>query len=195
MCIWLRGSALVEPGQTLIAGERLAQTGLSGQLTGAHLHVQLENVWSTSLPAAFVEAEGAQGCDWVPETGDTVTSAANVAPYLVWRGQASDIPADAFAAYGVHDLRGPKARLMSRSTSVEVTGRVDEGQEEAWLMLFSDAGGDAVSWLKMPVDGGHFEGVWDLGDVPLGRYGWAVVAVAAGEPPIAPAAVRLTLIE
>jgi hypothetical protein len=189
------GSAVVEPGQSVEAGERLARTGLSGQLTGPHLHVQLENAWSASLPAAFVELEEPRSCGWVPSTGETVQAATDVAPHLVWRGAASEIPADAFSAYGVRDLRGPQARLMSRSALVEVTGEVDEGRDDVWFMVFPEGGGDAVSWLRMQAADRRFEGVVDLRQLPLGRYGWAVVAVAQGESPNAPVAVRMSLID
>ena len=190
-----RGSALVEAGQHVIAGEALAETGLSGQMTGAHLHIQLENTWSASLPAAFVEVEGPQRCEWVPDVGDVVSAAPDVAEHLVWRGQPSEVPADTFAAYGVAELYGPQARLMSRSRPVEVTGRVEAGRKDAWLMLFPEAGGDAVYGLQMPFDGERFEGTLDLRDVPVGRYGWAVVAVGEGEAPSAPAAVRVSVID
>jgi len=190
-----KGSALVEAGQHVIAGEALAETGLSGQLTGAHLHIQLENTWSASLPAAFVEYEGVQRCEWVPDVGDVVASAPDVAQHLVWRGQPSGVPTDTFAAYGVPELRGPQARLMSRSRPVEVTGRVDAGRKGAWLMLFPEEGGDAVYGLQMTVDGERIAGTLDLSDVAVGRYGWAVVAVGEGEAPSAPVAVRVSVID
>lgn len=189
------GSALVVPGQHVEAGEPLALTGLSGQLTGAHLHMQVENTWSASLPAAFIEVDAPRDCAWNPETGTTVARAPDIAPHLVWRGEASELPPDAFASYGVPELRGVKARLMSRSAPVALSGRVDAGYADAWFLLLPETGGDAVFWLHMPVEQGHIEGALDLSEVPVGRYGWAVVAVAEGESPSVPASVRLSLID
>jgi murein DD-endopeptidase MepM/ murein hydrolase activator NlpD len=187
------GSAEVAPGDLVDAGRRLATTGLSGQLTGAHLHFHVENAWSETLPAAFVSLDTTPRCDWVPATGETVARPADVAETLTWTGQVSEVPADAFALFGVPELRGAPARLFSRQTPYGLSGRVDPGMDEAWALVFPEAGGDAVAWVGMAVTDGHFAGTLDLSSLSPGRYGWAVVAVANGDQPFASRTLRLTL--
>jgi murein DD-endopeptidase MepM/ murein hydrolase activator NlpD len=185
--------ALVAAGDVVDAGSPLATTGLSGQLTGAHLHFQVENVWSESLPAAFVSLNEPLGCDWVPVVGEPVSRAPEVADDLVWTGQASQVPPDAFAAEGVQALHGAPARLFSRRSTYAISGRVGSGLDEVWVLVFPEDGGDAVAWEGVAVTDGRFAGELHLSAIPAGRYGWAAVAVAAGVTPEAPRSIRFTL--
>ena len=186
-------SALVEAGDVVKGGEALARTGLSGQLTGAHLHFQVENTWSRSVPAAFVAPSDERECAWVPELGELARQAPGVASVLVWSGRASEVPADAFQRYGVSAIFGLNARLMARSESYQVIGEVEGGASSVWLLMLPEEGGDAVAWLEMPVHEGRFDGRWELSHLQAGRYGWAAVAVSEGETPRVSETVRVSL--
>ena len=188
-------SALVAAGDLVSAGQPLALTGLSGMMSGPHLHFQVENVWSQSVPAGFVSTTLAKRCDWVPITGEDAGQSAELAPYLLGPEEASELPHDAFKRFGVDALYGAKARLISRSDPITLYGQAQEGAERVWALLLPEGGGDALAWLEMPVVDGHFEGVWDLGHVPTGRYGWAVVAMAEGVAPSVEESIRVSLLE
>ena len=188
-------SAQVAPGDVVAGGQPLAVTGLSGQLTGTHLHFQVENAWSETLPSAFLGLADPPACDWVPVTTEVLPPPSEVSDSLVWRGRASDVPADSFAEFGVHDLQGAPARLMSRSDRYHLSGRVDPGLSDAWALVFPEHGGDSVASKRMPVADGRFSGTLNLSGLRPGRYGWVVVAVAEGELPEAPRSVRFTLVQ
>ncbi len=188
-------SSLVAPGDVVAAGDTLANTGLSGLLGAAHLHFQVENVWSTTLPATFVEAEAPFTCMRRPARDEAVARPANVASTLVGTTQVSDIPADAFAEAGVTAVSGLPGRLMSRSEVYDITGAADPSFDTVWLLVFPDEGGDAALALDMPLDpDGAFGGKLTLDDLDPGRYGWAMAA-AHGADVFAPAAIRLSVID
>ncbi|HRE91065.1 MAG TPA: M23 family metallopeptidase, partial [Myxococcota bacterium] len=105
------GSAMVGPGDVVLAGQVLAETGESGQLTGPHLHFQVENVWSESVPAVFARG---LGCDWVPMVGEQVIARP---VRLSTEAAVSELPAGSFEEDGVVDAVGLPARLLSRSES------------------------------------------------------------------------------
>lgn len=188
-------SAQVAAGDVVVAGQLLAVTGLSGRLTGSHLHFQVENAWSETLPAVFISLAEPPACDWVPDTHEVITASFLGADSLVWRGEASEVPPDTFAGFGVYELAGAPARLFSRGETYALSGRVDPGQSDVYVLVLPEGGGDAVAWERMPVVDEHFAGALDLSGVSPGRYGWAVVAVAADETPQVPQSIRLTVVE
>ena len=187
-------SAMVSAGQSVAAGTPLALTGLSGRMTGAHLHFQLENSWSQSLPATFVHREAPHRCDWVPVLGEVVGRAEGVSQDLVWGGQPSALPLAAFAEHGVLELHGLPARLMSRGALYEVSGRAAPGMGEVWVLILPEGGGDALLWEGLTVVDGRFAGRLSLGDLQRGRYGWAAVAVPSGESPFVTRSIRMSLV-
>lgn len=187
-------SAAVAAGDPVAAGQPLGETGLSGQLTGPHLHFQVENVFDESLPARFVTPDPPLDCTRHPDTGDEVLRPREVAATLVGPDAPSALPPDAFAAYGVASLQGAPARLMERSRQYGLHGSVEPGATEVVVMLFPEGGGDAVHGFALDVVDGVFSGTLTLASVPPGRYGWAAVATA-GEPPFAEKAIRVSVVD
>jgi murein DD-endopeptidase MepM/ murein hydrolase activator NlpD len=170
------GSAEVAPGDVVEAGTMLGRTGESGQMTGPHLHFQVENVWSESVPARFANEDG---CDWLPETGDLV-----VARPLILDGhdRISMLPADTFAEDGVVDVEGLPARLYDLEMPLQVSGRAPARvSKEVFFLLIPPEGGAAVFAERWQLTGQHrFQGVLDLSGLPPGPYGVALVAGSGG---------------
>ncbi len=188
------GSAAVSPGDAVAAGEVLGDTGLSGQLTGPHLHFHLENVWSDSLPARFADAPAAR-CDLQPDTGDRVTADPAIAPLLVARSAPSDMPADAFAEWGVARLDGLPARLFERHARYRVSGTAAAGSSDVYLLLIPPEGGTAVAFWQLPVRDGRFSGEVRLSAVPAGTYGVGAVAVGPLDDVLVERTVRASVLE
>ncbi|TNF24267.1 MAG: M23 family metallopeptidase [Deltaproteobacteria bacterium] len=183
-------SAVVAPGDPVFAGDLLARTGLSGQLTGPHLHFALENAWSESLPARFVDPDGG-GCDLLPERDAVVTAGPHDGAALVVDGAPSAMPADAFAGSGVRALDGLPARLFEAGRAYTARGSAP-GADAVWFLLIPPDGGTAVAALELPVKDGAFAGRvrWTA---PPGRYGLGAVAVGPGDPIVVEATVRITI--
>ncbi|PKN58479.1 MAG: hypothetical protein CVU56_05635 [Deltaproteobacteria bacterium HGW-Deltaproteobacteria-14] len=184
------GSATVAPGDPVRAGDVLATTGLSGQMTGPHLHFALENAWSQSLPARFVDPGGA-GCALLPELGDVVTAGDDDGASLIVAGAPSALPPGAFAATGVAALRGLPARLFARGRRYAVSGEAP-GASAVWLLLIPPEGGTAVAAVELPVSDGRFTGALRV-TAPAGRYGLGAVAVVPGDAITVDATVRVTV--
>lgn len=188
------GAARVAPGDAVAAGAVLSETGLSGQLTGPHLHFQLENVWSQSLPARFVVPGGGAGCGLLPDTGEVVSAAAGDPATLVAWGAASAMPEDAWAEDGVLAARGLPARLFEGDGRFGVAGVAAAGADDVVFLLLPPAGGAALASWRFPVRAdGAFSGEVDLRGLTGGRYGLGAVAVAAGDPVFVEAAIRVTI--
>ena len=189
-----QGSAQVSPGELVAAGDHLADTGLSGQLSGPNLHFHVENVWSETVPVRFVGADGIGGCTRDPVEGDSVARPAGLRDSLLAPDGLSDIPISAFAHAGITQIQGLPGRLFSRSTAYDLRGLTEAGATTVALMIFEEGGGDVVHGLSLPVDDGMFEGSLDLGTLAAGRYGWAMVATE-GEIPESPIAIWLTVVD
>jgi len=187
-----QGSARVGPGDRVLAGEHLADTGLSGQMTGPHLHFHVENVWGQSLPARFLDPARGR-CDLLPERGDTVRADHAAAPHLVARRDASPMPAESFAGYGVSALVGLPSRVLDARRTYRLTGAARSGAVEVVVLLVPPGGGQVVNHWRLPVSGGRFEGDVSFALVPPGRYGVGLVAVAFGQPIGIDATVRVTV--
>ncbi|MGM0574594.1 MAG: M23 family metallopeptidase [Myxococcota bacterium] len=189
----------VSPGQRVEAGAVLGETGLSGRMTGPHLHFHVENAWSRTLPARFVRREAPFACERRPRTGDGVIRPAGLRGSLVGPEEPSPVPEDAFADLGVEAIRGMPARLVERDATLSIYGRAAPGADRVFVMIFPEGGGDALLWLDMEVRDGRFGATFSIGaakpDFPPGRYGWAAVAVPEGEEAFAPRAIRLTVVE
>ena len=186
------GSAQVSPGDQVAAGDHLADTGLSGQLSGPNLHFHVENVWSETVPVRFVSQDGLGGCTRDPVQGDSVARPAGLRDSLLAPDSPSDIPISAFAHAGITQIQGLPGRLFSRSTKYEIRGLTEVNATTVALMIFEEGGGDAVFGLSLPVVDGKFEGGLDLGTLAAGRYGWAMVATQ-GEIPESSIAIWLTV--
>ena len=182
-------SARVAVGDVVEPGEVLATTGLSGQMTGPHLHFQVENVWSRSLPARFAEPDG---CTLLPALDDTVR--AWEAP-LVTSDRVSSMPSDAFQEDGVVALAGLPARLFERAEHPTISGRTTlDGAVEVWLLVLPAVGGDALFAQRFAVASGRFSGKLDLRGLDPGQYGLALVAGDGGEVHV-PRSVRAAVVE
>jgi hypothetical protein len=184
------GSARVLPGDVVQAGEILAETGESGQLTGPHLHFQVENVWSESIPAAFATPSS---CSWVPVQGERVVAQAlaladEVAP--------SALPPTTFAEDGVVDVVGLPARLFSRESPYPLRGRAPaRSATEVYFLVLPAEGGTALFAQRFVVAQNRwFEGALDLSTVAPGQYGVALVA-GSGQAVRVPRSVRAAIIE
>jgi len=183
------GSAVVAPGDVVLAGEVLARTGLSGQMTGPHLHFQVENVWSASVPARFATP---LGCVHLPQQDETVSAwAVPLAPSEV----LSPMPADTFAEDGVVAVAGLPGRLFESSERPLIKGRTTlVGATEVWFLVLPDRGGNAVFAQDFAVVDGAFEGRLDLSELAAGQYGVALVAGSGGGVSV-PRSVRAAIVE
>jgi hypothetical protein len=182
-------SANVAPGDVVAAGDELARTGLSGQMNGPHLHFQVENVWSSSVPARFADDTG---CTWLPVEDELVVA---WAPPLAASEATSEMPAETFAAEGVSGLEGFPARLFERGERPRVSGRATlEGASEVWFLVLPAAGGAALHAQRFAVEGGAFAGRLELGEVTPGQYGIALVAGRGGPVEVA-RSVRAAVVE
>lgn len=184
------GSALVMPGDVVLAGQPLAETGESGQLTGPHLHFQVENVWSESVPAVFARG---LSCDWVPMDGERVVARPVT---LSTEASVSPLPGLAFEEDGVVDAAGLPARLLSRSDVYAVTGRAPaRAATEVYFLALPPTGGTAVFAQRFDVAPNRtFSGTLDLTELPEGQYGWALVA-GTGQAVRVPRSVRAAVID
>lgn len=187
-------SARVLPGQAVVAGAHLADTGLSGQLTGPHLHFHVENVWSDSLPATFISAEGSSGCSLDAQRGDELERGDELRELLVGPDALSELPLSTFAQSGITQIEGLPARVFHRGESYAFRGHTEPGRTAVALMIFPQGGGDVLHGVSVPVVDGAFEGDLSLGSLEPGQYGWAMVATS-GEVPSSPWAIWLTVID
>lgn len=184
------GSARVMPGDVVQVGEILAETGESGQLTGPHLHFQVENVWSESIPAAFATPSS---CSWVPVLGELVVARGLA---LTDEARTSTLPSSTFAEDGVVDVVGLPARIFGRETPYPISGRAPaRSATEVYFLVIPAEGGTAVFAQRFVVAPNRwFEGVLDLSAVAPGQYGIALVA-GSGQAVRVPRSVRAAIIE
>lgn len=187
------GGAEVLAGDWVEAGQRLGVTGLSGQMTGPHLHFHVENVWSETLPARFVDlARG--GCDWRPAKGDTVAGDRRASAPLIGRDELSVVPEDTWSENEVVEVQGLPARLYETSERLTVSGRVTlDGAAEVVMLFLPPEGGTAIAVRRFAVDGDEFVGALRLDDLPPGSYGVALVA-GTGGPVNVPRSVLTTVL-
>lgn len=189
------GGAEVRPGDAVQAGERLGVTGLSGQMTGPHLHFQVENVWSESLPARFIDPQQG-GCGMFPKEGDTVRAAAWARKDLIGRMTLSDIPEDTWRENKVTEVQGLPARLYEHDDRYTVSGHTElEGATEVVMLFLPPEGGTAFEVRRFAVHADHdFSGTLVMRDIAPRAYGIAFVA-GTGGPVEVPRSVLTTLIE
>lgn len=183
------GSAVVEPGDVIESGTAVGRTGESGQMTGPHLHFQVENVWSESVPARFADPDG---CDWLPETGDLVVARPVDATESV---RISMLPANTFAEDGVVEIEGFPARIYDIEMPLQVSGRAPARvSKEVFFLIVPPEGGAAVFAERWPLSAQHrFQGLLDLSGLPPGPYGVALVAGTGGSVRV-PRSVLTTLV-
>ena len=183
------GSALVAPGDIVRAGDVLARTGLSGQMTGPHLHFQVENVWSTSVPARFATP---LGCEHLPRQDETVVA---WSVPLAANDRLSEMPADSFLDNGVSELIGLPGRLFALAETPLVRGRATlPGATVVWFLILPPGGGNAIFAEDFAVVDGRFEGRIELVDVPADQYGVALVAGTGGAVSV-PRSVRAAVVD
>ncbi|MEZ4267446.1 MAG: M23 family metallopeptidase [Myxococcota bacterium] len=192
------GDVVVTPGQTVAAGALLGYTGLSGQLTGPHLHFHVENLWSDTLPARFVSRSAPFDCSRAPSLGDGVFRPSGLTPLLVAPLAESQVPTDAFADMGVRSIEGLPARLFRRDHTYRLTGQVDPKLTRLFLLVVPEGGGPALFTYESTVTLNgffasdlRFDAVGDK--LPAGRYGWAVIATNDKSVTV-PRSIRMTLL-
>ncbi len=185
------GGVLVAPGERVAAGDLLGWTGLSGQLTGPHLHFHVENLWSETLPARFRDPETG-ACDLLLGEGDVACGAA---VFPAGRDTApSEAPPETFAVFGVHDLRGLPGRHFERDRRYAFSGRAEGGYPEVAFLRLPERGGAAVLAARFEVrPDGTFDGGLVI-DAPPGTYGWALT-VADDRPAQVDRTVRCSVTE
>lgn len=180
---------LVVPGERVRAGDAIGLTGLSGQLTGPHLHFHVENLWSETLPARFIDPTTGL-CAWLPRGGDIVEGHP---PFSAPDAAPGPLPPATFSAFGVPYLTGLPARLFRHGAPYAFSGRARAGATEVAFLLLPEGGGTAVLAQRPPVSpDGTFADTVTL-DVPPGTYGWAMTEAGAA-PARVPASVRCTLL-
>ena len=169
------GEVEVSPGQWVTAGDLLGHTGLSGQMSGPHLHFHVENVWSETLPARFF-AGAAPGCTLAPETGDTV----RVPPLAPFGDalEASSLPPDTFAEFGVDAVTGLPARVFREGEALTLGGiATDPEATHVHLLMLPPEGGWALGVWSFPITADRrFGGEVAPGDLGVGRYAWALAS-------------------
>jgi hypothetical protein len=163
-------------GERVDPGMLLGWTGLSGQMSGPHLHFHVENAWSRTLPFRFFDPASGT-CDRLLAEGETIIT---TAPESFDHPHLSEAPTKLFEGFGLQELQGFPARLFRRGKRYDVAGRATPGATEVVFMLLPEAGGAAVDGQRFAVDGdGHFQGVLTV-EAPPGEYGWALVASDGG---------------
>lgn len=189
------GDVVVSPGESVPAGALLGYTGLSGQLTGPHLHFHVENLWSETLPARFVGRTAPFTCTRAPALGDGVFRPTGLSPLMVSPLAKSEVPTDAFADMGVLSIEGLPARLFEGHRTYRIHGQIDPTLTTLFLLVVPEAGGPAVFTYKSSVSfNGFFTSDLRFGDtLPPGRYGWAMVATNEDSVTI-PRSIRMTLL-
>jgi hypothetical protein len=189
------GDVVVSPGDSVPAGALLGYTGLSGQLTGPHLHFHVENLWSETLPARFVGRTAPFACTRAPSLGDGAFRPSGLSSLMVAPLTESEVPIDAFADMGVLRIEGLPARLFERDRTYRITGQVDPTLTKLFLLVVPEAGGSALFTFKSTVSlNGFFASDLRFGDtLPAGRYGWAMVATNDDSVTI-PRSIRMTLL-
>jgi len=175
------GGVDVLPGDVVMAGQRLGVTGLSGQMTGPHLHFHVENVWSETLPSRFVDMQRG-GCALAPATGDLVRGDRRAFDHLIGRDDLSPVPPDTWAEDEVVDVVGLPARIYEHDERFDVRGRVTlEGATEVVMLFLPPDGGTARGVEVFPVEDGAFVGTVHFAAIDPGAYGIALVAGTGGE--------------
>jgi hypothetical protein len=111
----------VEVGERVGAGHPIARSGNTGFSTGPHLHLQVDDVFSQSLPMRFEELLEDTG--GTPSAG-VVWSSANVLTEPDTSLQWSDCPADSFAHMGVELDSGTPCSTITTDESYTVSGTV-----------------------------------------------------------------------
>ena len=186
-----KDSALVAAGDVVDAGQPLGRTGMSGQMTGPHLHFHVENVWGRTLPVRFFSPTSGE-CDVWPAEGDHLVSNGF---HAFGTDRESWIPAGTFAEDGVVELRGFPARLYEHGTRYEISGTATlVGATEVFVLFLPPEGGAAKFAKKFVVTDGRFAGTLDVDDVPSDRYGVAVVA-GTGDRVAVPRSVLSSVVE
>jgi hypothetical protein len=107
----------------------------------------------------------------------------------------SPLPPEAFADDGVVDVEGLPAHLFEVDLPHQVRGRAPaRAATEVYLLLLPPEGGSARFAFRFQVQGNRrFMGLLDLGEVPAGRYGFAMVA-GSGGPVSVPRSILATVI-
>jgi hypothetical protein len=186
-----KDSVLVVAGDVVDAGQLLGRTGMSGQMTGPHLHFHVENVWGRTLPVRFFSPTSGE-CDAWPAEGDHLVSNGF---HAFGTDRESWIPAGTFAEDGVVELRGFPARLYERGTRYGISGATTlTGATEVFVLFLPPEGGTAKFAKKFVVTEGRFAGTLEIDDVPPDRYGVAVVA-GTGDRVAVPRSVLSSVVE
>jgi murein DD-endopeptidase MepM/ murein hydrolase activator NlpD len=188
------GSAQVEAGEQVSAGQPIAKVGLSGQTSGPHLHFQVENVWSTSLPAAFISPAPTYDCEYVPKLAEAVKGGLELSYALVTLSETSQTPADAFDNEGIAHIEGVPARLWQKGQTLAVSGRLGIAAESVYLLVFEGEDTSSSLFLEMLVQDNHFEGTLNTASLNAERYRWGLVATDGLATPSVERTIRVSIV-
>ena len=144
-------SVVVEEGELVRAGQKLAQSGATGRTTMPKLRFALTDVWGQAVPVRFAELKTApvEKKPCLSKNEDTSKVVAEKKPASRFGSSdkekpaeepraappLSNLPPDAFAFNGVELTSALPANVFEHDWTYVITGRVTDGSERVTLFL------------------------------------------------------------